>query len=47
MVGNTQLIKVFKKLIINGTKFHSEFHSEEAPRIHVYVEKKASEWYFH
>jgi light-regulated signal transduction histidine kinase (bacteriophytochrome) len=38
----TQLVQVFQNLIINGIKFHSE----EPPKIHISVEKKAKEWVF-
>jgi PAS domain S-box-containing protein len=42
MADSTQLAQVFQNLIINGIKFHGE----EAPRIHISAEKKASEWQF-
>ncbi len=42
MADSTQLVQVFQNLIINGIKFHSE----EAPKIHISAEKKASEWVF-
>ena len=42
MADPTQLIQVFQNLILNGIKFHSE----EAPKIHVSADKKASEWVF-
>ena len=42
MADNTQLAQVFQNLIANGIKFHSE----EAPKIHISAEKKASEWLF-
>jgi light-regulated signal transduction histidine kinase (bacteriophytochrome) len=42
MADSTQLAQVFQNLIINGIKFHSE----EAPKIYISVEKKASEWVF-
>jgi PAS domain S-box-containing protein len=42
MADYTQLFQVFQNLIINGIKFHGK----EAPRIHISVEKKASEWVF-
>jgi len=38
----TQLSQVFQNMIINGIKFHSE----EAPKIHISAEIKASEWVF-
>ena len=42
MADSTQLIQVFQNLILNGIKFRSE----EAPKIHIAAEKKASEWVF-
>jgi PAS domain S-box-containing protein len=42
MADSTQLAQVFQNLIINGIKFHSE----EAPKIYISAEKKASEWQF-
>ena len=39
MAYSTQLVQVFQNLIFNGMKFHSE----EAPKIHIDAEKKASE----
>ena len=42
MADSTQLVQVFQNLIANGIKFHSE----EAPKIHISAEKKASEWVF-
>jgi light-regulated signal transduction histidine kinase (bacteriophytochrome) len=42
MAYSTQLVQVFQNLIFNGMKFHSE----EAPKIHIDAEKKASEWVF-
>ena len=42
MADPTQLIQVFQNLILNGIKFHGE----EAPKIHVSADKKASEWVF-
>jgi PAS domain S-box-containing protein len=42
MADNTQLAQVFQNLIINGIKFHSE----EAPQICIFAEKKVSEWVF-
>ena len=42
MADSTQLVQVFQNLIINGIKFHSE----EPPKIHISVEKKAKEWVF-
>jgi light-regulated signal transduction histidine kinase (bacteriophytochrome) len=42
MADNTQLTQVFQNLIANGIKFHGE----EAPKIHISAEKKASEWLF-
>jgi PAS domain S-box-containing protein len=42
MADSTQLGQVFQNLIFNGIKFHSE----EAPKIHISAEKKASEWVF-
>ncbi len=42
MADSTQLAQVFQNLIINGIKFHSD----EAPKIHISAEKKASEWVF-
>jgi light-regulated signal transduction histidine kinase (bacteriophytochrome) len=39
-VNSTELIQVFQNLILNGIKFHNE----EAPKIHIAAEKKASEW---
>ena len=42
IADTTQLVQVFQNLIINGIKFHSE----EAPKIHISAEKKASEWVF-
>jgi light-regulated signal transduction histidine kinase (bacteriophytochrome) len=42
IADSTQLAQVFQNLITNGIKFHGE----EAPRIHISAEKKASEWVF-
>jgi PAS domain S-box-containing protein len=42
MADSTQMAQVFQNLIINGIKFHSE----EAPKIQISAEKKASEWIF-
>ena len=42
MIDFTQLVQIFQNLIINGIKFHSE----EAPKIYISAEKKASEWVF-
>ena len=42
MVDYTQMVQVFQNLIINGIKFRSE----EAPKIHISAEKRASEWVF-
>ena len=42
LTDSTQLIQVFQNMILNGIKFHSE----EAPKIHVSADKKASEWVF-
>ena len=42
MADSTQLIQVFQNMILNGIKFRSE----EAPKIHIAAEKKASEWVF-
>ena len=42
MVDSTQLVQVFQNLIINSMKFHSE----EAPKVYISAEKKASEWVF-
>ncbi len=42
MADNTQLAQVFQNLIINGIKFHGE----EAPKVRISAEKKASEWVF-
>ena len=42
MSDSTQLAQVFQNLIINGIKFHSD----EAPKIHISAERKASEWVF-
>jgi len=41
-VDPTQLVQVFQNMIINGIKFHDE----EAPKIHIAAEKRASEWVF-
>jgi len=42
MADSIQLIQVFQNLILNGIKFRSE----EAPKIHISAERKASEWVF-
>ena len=42
IADSTQLVQVFQNLIANGIKFHRE----EAPKIHITAEKKASEWMF-
>jgi light-regulated signal transduction histidine kinase (bacteriophytochrome) len=42
MVDPTRMVQVFQNLILNGIKFRSE----EAPKIHIAAEKKASEWVF-
>jgi PAS domain S-box-containing protein len=42
IADSTQMAQVFQNLIANGIKFHGE----EAPRIHISAEKKASEWQF-
>ncbi len=42
IADSTQLGQVFQNLIINGIKFHNE----EAPKIYIAAEKKASEWIF-
>ncbi len=42
MVDPTQLVQILQNLILNGIKFHGE----EAPKIHIAAEKKASEWVF-
>jgi light-regulated signal transduction histidine kinase (bacteriophytochrome) len=42
MADSTQMIQVFQNIIINGIKFHGE----EAPKIYISAEKKASEWIF-
>ena len=42
IADSTQMIQVFQNLILNGIKFHSE----QAPKIHIAVEKKESEWIF-
>jgi light-regulated signal transduction histidine kinase (bacteriophytochrome) len=42
MADPTQLAQVFQNLIINGIKFRGE----EAPKIHISAEIKASEWQF-
>ena len=42
IADSTQLAQVFQNLIANGIKFHGE----EAPKIHISAEKKASEWLF-
>ncbi len=42
MANSTQIVQVFQNLIVNGIKFHSE----QAPKIHIVAEKKASEWVF-
>jgi light-regulated signal transduction histidine kinase (bacteriophytochrome) len=42
MADSTQLVQVFQNLIINGIKFHSE----EAPKIHLYAEKKRKNGHF-
>ena len=42
VADSTQLAQVFQNLSINGIKFHSE----EAPKIHITAEKKASECVF-
>jgi light-regulated signal transduction histidine kinase (bacteriophytochrome) len=42
MADSTQLAQVFQNLVANGIKFHSE----EAPKIHISAERKASEWVF-
>ena len=42
MADPTQLVQVFQNLILNRIKFQSE----EAPKIHISAEKKASEWVF-
>ncbi len=39
---STQLIQLFQNQILNGIKFRSE----EAPKIHISVERKANEWVF-
>jgi len=42
IADSTQLGQVFQNLIFNGIKFHRE----EAPKIHISAEIKASEWVF-
>ena len=42
IVDSTQLSQMFQNLILNGIKFQGE----EAPKIHIAAEKKASEWVF-
>ncbi len=42
IADSTQLGQVFQNRILNGIKFHNE----EAPKIYIAVEKKASEWIF-
>lgn len=42
MADSSQLGQVFQNLIANGIKFHGE----EAPKIHISVEKKEREWLF-
>ena len=42
MTDFTQMVQAFQNLILNGIKFRSE----EAPKIHIAAEKKASEWVF-
>ena len=42
MTDSTQQDQVFQNLLINEIKFHSE----EAPKIYISAEKKASEWLF-
>ena len=42
MADSTQIIQIFQNLIFNGIKFHSE----QAPKIYIAAEKKASEWIF-
>ena len=42
MADSIQLVQFFQNLIINWIKFHSE----EAPKIHISVDKKEREWVF-
>jgi len=42
MADPFQLVQVFQNLIFNGIKFHRE----EAPKIHISADIKASEWVF-
>jgi light-regulated signal transduction histidine kinase (bacteriophytochrome) len=42
MADSTQLVQVFQNMLINGIKFHGE----EAPKIHISAEKKATELVF-
>ena len=42
MADSIQLVQVFQNIIIHGIKFHSK----EAPKIHISVEKKGREWVF-
>ncbi len=42
MADPTQLVQVLQNLILNEIKFRSE----EAPKIHISVERKANEWIF-
>jgi light-regulated signal transduction histidine kinase (bacteriophytochrome) len=42
VANSVQLAQVYQNLIINGIKFHSQ----EAPKIHICAERKASEWVF-
>jgi two-component system, chemotaxis family, sensor kinase Cph1 len=42
MTDSCHLAQVFQNLLINGIKFHGE----EAPKIHVFAEKKRKNSYF-
>jgi len=42
VADSTQIMQIFQNLIFNGIKFHSE----QAPKIHIAAEKRASEWVF-